>query len=88
MGFLPDNFTCDVCGAPKREVNHWWNIDLNGEIARQKDNSLVGNIHSAFVLIPFDPAAARQASIITVCGQTCAHKVVDEYLSNMLVASK
>lgn len=88
MGFLPNTFACDVCGAPKREVNHWWTIDLDGEIARQKGNVLAGNICSAFVLIPFDSSAAREESIVTVCGQTCAHKVMDEYLSRMIEVTR
>lgn len=84
MSYLPNSFLCDVCGVPKREVNHWWNIDMNSIMAWRQENALDGNASRAFVLVPFDVKLARQDSIISVCGHSCAHKVMDEYLSHVL----
>ena len=88
MSYLPNSFMCDVCGVPKREVNHWWNIDMNSSMAWRQENALDGNSCRAFVLVPFDPELARQDSIISVCGHACAHKVMDEYLSHILAEAR
>lgn len=52
---------CDVCGAEKKEVNHWFKV-------RQTE---VGLIFSA-------PSSKTGKD---VCGQACAHKLLDRWMS-------
>ncbi len=89
MSFLPDAFFCDACGAQKREVNHWWNIDMQGFISgTPEDHATADTRLPAFMLVPFNAELARQDDIKSACGQLCAHKIMDEYMSQLLIECK
>lgn len=85
MSFLPDAFFCDCCGVQKRDVNHWWNVDMQGFVSGIRGEFSTQEAHMpAFILLPFDPQVARQDSILSICGQNCAHKMMDVYMSQIL----
>lgn len=85
MSFLPDAFFCDCCGVQKRDVNHWWILDMQGFISGQSgDTASEAANPAAFILLPFDAEVARHAEIKSICGQNCAHKMMDEYMNQIL----
>jgi hypothetical protein len=89
MSFLPDAFFCDCCGVQKRDVNHWWNLDMQGFISgRSGDPASQDANPAAFILLPFDAEVARQSEIKSICGQHCAHKMMDEYMNQILSECK
>ena len=60
--------SCDICGAEKRQTNHWFvAYDQNGELRvsgwSARNRLRPGTKH--------------------LCGQTCLHKLVDEYIARM-----
>jgi hypothetical protein len=57
-------FTCDVCGAEKKEANHWWMAQIS---SRQ------------FLLWPWD-TGARDKGILHLCGEACVLKRLSEFL--------
>ncbi len=65
-------YTCDVCGAEKRETNHWFVIFQRGEfqtIAR-------------FTAANLDTTHITPGTAIShVCGENCALKKTSEFLT-------
>jgi hypothetical protein len=60
--------TCDVCGTEKKDTNHWWRIGLNA---------------STLWAQPFwDITEKYKVVYRDACGQACAMKLFDRYLSN------
>lgn len=55
-------FTCDVCGAERRDTNHWFEFYNNGEDAGIR-------------------IFAGNERLKQVCGQKCAHIMLDRWLS-------
>lgn len=62
--------TCDICGAQKREANHWF-------IAREE----AGEIRISGWNAPhtFSPQARH------LCGETCVHKLISQDLMKLAV---
>ena len=59
--------SCDICGAEKRQTNHWF-------VAYEQDGELrVSGWTSRRRLRPGSKH---------LCGQTCLHKLVDEFIAN------
>ena len=61
--------SCDVCGAEKKQTNHWYvACDQGGELRvsgwSTRNRMRAGSKH--------------------LCGQTCLHKLVDEFISRTL----
>ena len=60
-------YLCDVCGAERKEANHWF----------------VGYVRPSDII--FAPFAAwdkgDEGDIRHLCGQACAHKLLDEFMS-------
>ena len=63
--------SCDVCGTEKRQTNHWFVVYDQGEELR------VGTWSSRNRLRP----GTRH-----LCGQTCLHKLLDEFLARSQAA--
>ncbi|MGC9222363.1 MAG: hypothetical protein ACP5E2_00480 [Terracidiphilus sp.] len=62
--------SCDICGAEKRQTNHWF-------VAYEQDGELrVSGWTSRRRLRPGSKH---------LCGQTCLHKLVDEFIANSVV---
>ncbi len=63
--------SCDICGTEKRQTNHWFvACDLGGELR-------VSGWKSRNRLRP---------GTKHLCGQTCLHKLVDEFMARDLAA--
>lgn len=61
--------SCDVCGTEMQHANHWFvAIEQNGELR-------VSN---------WNPRSRLRAGAKHLCGQTCLHKLVDEFLAHTL----
>ena len=58
--------SCDVCGAEKKQTNHWF-------VAYTREGELR--------MSPFDPAARLRSGTRHLCGQTCLHKLLDEFFA-------
>ncbi len=64
--------SCDVCGAEKQHTNHWF----------------VAYSHGAELRVSGWIAGKRlRAGAKHLCGQTCLHKLVDEFLARTVSAS-
>jgi hypothetical protein len=63
--------SCDVCGAEKRQTNNWF-VAYNhaGELRISSWNS----------------SARQRPGTKHLCGQTCLHKLVDEFMARTLAA--
>jgi hypothetical protein len=62
-------YTCDVCGAERKETNHWfYAIRVGCSLVVQPMNH---------ALSPFSPTDV----INHLCGETCALKKVGEFIS-------
>jgi hypothetical protein len=60
---------CDICGAQKREANHWFvACEESGELRISGWNSL--HLQS--------PATKH------LCGETCAHKLISQFLMKLV----
>ncbi len=64
-------YTCDVCGAEKREANHWWLCVVNED---------------GFQLAPWGSTwyDSKQRPKVTpqhICGQDCATRKLSEFMS-------
>jgi hypothetical protein len=63
--------SCDICGTEKKQTNHWFvACDLGGELR-------VSGWKSRMRLRP---------GTKHLCGQTCLHKLVDEFMARDLAA--
>ena len=57
--------SCDVCGAEKKQTNHWYvAFEVAGELRLSGWNSRM----------------RQKAGAKHLCGQTCLHKLVDEFI--------
>jgi hypothetical protein len=63
--------SCDICGTEKKQTNHWFvAYDQNGELRVSGWNS----------------RARLRPEAKHLCGQTCLHKLVDEFMARALTA--
>lgn len=61
--------SCDICGNEKRQTNHWFvAYDQAGELR----------------ISGFNSRNRLKAGTKHLCGQTCLHKLVDEFLARTL----
>ena len=63
--------SCDVCGAEKRHTNHWFMAYRQG--AELRVASMNGN-------------SRLRAGSKHLCGQTCLHKLLDEFIAGTMSA--
>jgi hypothetical protein len=61
--------TCDICGSQKRQANHWF-------IACAESGELR--------IRGWDSAHLRPIGTKHVCGETCAHKLVSQFLMTLV----
>lgn len=63
--------SCDICGAEKKQTNHWF----------------VAHTHAGELRITGWSANDRlRAKSKHLCGQTCLHKLVDDFIASTLTA--
>lgn len=72
LGMIRQAISCDVCGTEKRQTNHWFvAFEQAGELR----------------LGGWTSRNRARPNSKHLCGQTCLHKLVDEYLAQ-IVSSK
>ncbi len=63
--------TCDICGTEKKQAKHWFVAYLQA---------------GEFRVSGWQAQAKLRAGTQHLCGQTCLHKLVDEFMAGTLVA--
>ena len=63
--------SCDVCGTEKKQTNHWF-------VAREVADELR--------LSGWNSRNRSRAGSKHLCGQTCLHKLVDEFMARSIAA--
>lgn len=63
--------SCDICGADMRQTNHWF-------IARQLGDELR--------ITGWNARVRARTGAKHLCGQTCVHKLLDEFLARNLAS--
>ncbi len=63
--------SCDVCGSEKRQTNHWFIAHEQGDELRISGWSSRNRLRPGFKHL---------------CGQTCLHKLLDEFVARTLDA--
>ena len=65
--------SCDICGAEKRQTNHWF-------VAYEHAGELrIGGWSSRY---------CKRAGSRHLCGQTCLHKLVDEFMAKTITEDR
>jgi hypothetical protein len=70
------SFTCDICGKKKADANHWWMITLGEVPCFEADQP-----NQRFTLMPWNALESRNTSLYHVCGQGCAMKAMERFMS-------
>jgi hypothetical protein len=65
--------SCDICGAEKKQTNHWFVAYESAEELR------IGGWNSRYCKRP----GSRH-----LCGQTCLHKLVDEFMAGTIAEDR
>ena len=61
--------SCDICGSEKRQTNHWFVVtEQSGELR----------------VSGWGTQNRRRAGTKHLCGQTCLHKLVDEFVARSI----
>lgn len=63
--------SCDVCGAEKRQTNHWFVAYTQGGELR---------------VTGWSANRRMRAGLKHLCGQTCVHKLVDEFIAGTMAS--
>ncbi|MGA7108451.1 MAG: hypothetical protein WBV28_21190 [Terracidiphilus sp.] len=63
--------SCDICGRDKQQTNHWFVVYEHGAELR---------------ISGWSSQARMSTKAKHLCGQTCLHKLVDEYMARILAA--
>ncbi len=63
--------SCDVCGAEKRQTNHWFVAYKHGDELR---------------VTGWNANSRMRTGCKHLCGQTCLHKLVDEFIAGTVAA--
>ena len=96
MGYQSEHYVCDGCGIPKRDVNNWWSIILRRSAMNNVTGSIVTNVMNnkildssdgmeqvnSFLVVPFQHEFSKLEDVKCVCGQQCALKFLNTYMSN------
>jgi len=67
---IRQSVSCDVCGTEKRQTNHWF-------VAREEAGELR--------LSGWSSRHRSRAGSKHLCGQTCLHKLVDDFMARSLM---
>jgi hypothetical protein len=71
------SFTCDVCGKKKADANHWWMVLLGDVPCYEQDQP-----HQRFTILPWNAAESRNTDMLHVCGQGCAMKALERFMTS------
>lgn len=67
-------FTCDVCGEERKEANHWF-VSL-------RVTACAASIVPQITFYRW-PNLADLSGTKHLCGQVCAHKLLDEFMGEV-----
>jgi hypothetical protein len=74
------SYTCDICGKKKGEANHWWMMMLGAVPCFEE-----GQPNHRFTLLPWNATESRNKEMRHLCGQGCAMKALERFMSNQIV---
>jgi hypothetical protein len=64
-------YRCDECGTEKKETNHWFEIQM-GEYGPGFTRTLI-----------VTPWTEHPNGVLHICGEQCAHKVLQKWLEGV-----
>ena len=73
-------FTCDICGKPKGEANHWWMAAV-GAVPCFEDNGGTDPRDPRITLMRWSMADSQNPNMYHLCGQGCALQAVERYMN-------
>ena len=76
-------FSCDICGNKKMESNHWWMVTLGNVLCFEE-----GQPARHFTLVPWNQAESRNPNVAHVCGEGCATKALERFMSSGTLAQE
>jgi len=76
-----ESFNCDICGKMKLESNHWWMVTLGNILCFEE-----GQPSRHFTLIPWNVGESRNTNVHHICGEGCATKALERFMSNGTLA--
>ena len=68
---ITTKIACDECGAEKKETNHWLDVWVD---------AVMGGAYGLHIA-PISAPAGYRLFAKQVCGQACAHKLLDKWLT-------
>lgn len=78
-----ESFSCDICGNKKMESNHWWMVTLGNVLCFEE-----GQPARHFTLVPWNQAESRNQNVFHVCGEGCATKALERFMSSGTLAQE
>ena len=73
-------FTCDICGKPKGEANHWWMAAV-GPVPCFEENGGTDPRDGRFTLMRWSGADSQNPNMYHLCGQGCALQAMERYMN-------
>lgn len=65
--------SCDICGAEKRQTNHWFMAYTHGGELR---------------VMAWEAGGRVRSGCKHLCGQTCVHKLLDDFIAGTMASRK
>ncbi|MHB8304320.1 MAG: hypothetical protein ACYDC6_16145 [Acidobacteriaceae bacterium] len=78
-----ESFACDICGKVKQESNHWWMVTLGNVLCFEE-----GQPALHFTLVPWSQAESRNRNVHHICGESCATKALERFMSSGTLAKE
>lgn len=68
-------YSCRVCGAQKKETNHWYIVSIASHFSTKKLLVSEWNVPMADLIAHGDP------NFVPACGESCAHKLLSRWFT-------
>lgn len=77
---------CDICGAERRQANHWWEamLDNEGDVSSIEIFPLQTGVNET----PDDFQFFQSSGAFLLCGEQCVHAAVTRYLAGEPIDGK
>ena len=76
----PESFTCDICGAQKRETNHWWLLTTATLLVNSDGMPAPKEVRELRISQWCDELAINDQAK-HACGQGCAQKLLERWMA-------
>jgi hypothetical protein len=76
-------YACDVCGTERKDANHWFlAAEYTGAVATgsQENRTFGDDVLTQLAFCKWS-ASSKNPAVKHICGQVCAQKLLDEFLS-------